>query len=336
MKTFSSILSFFLLLMLQVTVNAQNKDKVGPALNGFLQTDFMLKFQDMSSKASTVVQSFQAQSFNYPPHEVARVKIAYDKTARRFNQVLINIKADFLDNNKLKLISNSPEYYAKGLELEMYQLNDFYAQNFQQAVADVTGNQIDGNPVVLLLVQLISGISGTMDHFSKIKKEARRYNDQYLNQHLVQPYRFKMWDEITGGSTGGNLPYAGGAQPSYEPNGSQFPYGNQDPSNPYGGQGGYDPYNQGGNTPPSYDPYNQGGNQQPNYNPYNQENGGNQPTTDPFNQGMNTNNGTPTNQPMDWTLPQNNGNGGGFYDGGSMRQDSTKRKKAKAPNKDHQ
>ena len=37
---------------------------------------------------------------------------------------------------KLKYIQKFPDSYIKGLELELYQLSDFYAINFQQPLAD--------------------------------------------------------------------------------------------------------------------------------------------------------------------------------------------------------
>ena len=256
----------------------------------------------------------------------------------------------------MKLISNNPEYYAKGLELEMYQLNDYYAQNFQQTLADVTGNQIDGNPIVLLLVQLVSGISGTVDHFAKIKKEARRYNEAYLTQHFVNPYRFRMWNEISGGM----LPNVGGGQfPSNnQMGGNDFP---QDPFN----QPNYmeqNPMNNNQNFDPNYpsnNEMNNGMNQnQGNYNPNYQQNQGNQyyDPNYPSNNGMNQNQGnnnpnypqnqgyppqnnnptqgfgnntTPNNGMGDWTLPQGNNS----LDGGSNPDDSKKKKVAKAPEK---
>ena len=81
MKTFNTIFALSLILFFSNALSAQSKDKVGPALNGFLQTDMMLKFQDMRGQAETMVSSFQAQSFQFQPSDVARVQVSYDKNS---------------------------------------------------------------------------------------------------------------------------------------------------------------------------------------------------------------------------------------------------------------
>ena len=135
-----------------------------------------------------------------------------------------------MNSGKLKYITRYPESYSAGLELEIRNLSDFYSQNFQQALADVTGSQMDGSPLLFLLFDLVKFTGGAVSHFAKIRREARLYNDTYLNRHFIYPNRFKTWRELSQG--GLNDPYGGNTLSNMND-----PYGN-----PYTNQGN-DPYN---------------------------------------------------------------------------------------------
>ena len=270
-------------ILASVTLHAQ-KETITPALQNFLQTNFMQQFQDIRIQAEAQVRTFTQQAGQYQPQDVARVQIAYDQTAQRFNQLLEMVKQDFMDTGKLKYISKYPDSYSAGLELEIHKLSDFYSKNFQQALADVTGNQMDGSPLLILLFDLVKFTGSAVSHFVQIRREARTYNDQYLNRYFIAPNRFKTWRELTGAtyqdpySNQGynslpNDPYGNQTDPygnQTDPYGNQTnPYGNQ--TNPYGNQN-TDPY--GNQTNPygnqNTDPY---GNQT---NPYGNQN------TDPY------------------------------------------------------
>jgi len=262
-------------LLATISLHAQ-RETITPALQNFLQTNFMQQFQDIRIQAEAQVRTFTQQAGQYQPQDVARVQIAYDQTAQRFNQLLEMVKQDFMDTGKLKYISKYPDSYSAGLELEIHKLSDFYSKNFQQALADVTGNQMDGSPLLILLFDLVKFTGGAVSHFVQIRREARTYNDQYLNRYFISPNRFKTWRELTGGTY--QDPYSNQGYNSLpnDPYGNQTdPYGNQtDPygnqTNPYGNQN-TDPY---GNQTNPYgnqtDPY---GNQT---NPYGNQN------TDPY------------------------------------------------------
>ena len=135
------------------------------------------------------------------------LRIGYDQTAARFNQVLTNIKADFLNPKKLKFISKFPDDYLKGLELELYQLSDFYAVNFQQPLADAQAVDVDGGAVFLLISELIGLSKGLFSYFGQIRQNAKQYNEAYLQQHLYRPYRMRQWDEINQGGYDGYQNY---------------------------------------------------------------------------------------------------------------------------------
>lgn len=205
------ILTLFLTLTLTVVLSAQ-QNKVDDALLSFLNSEFMVKMNDMKIEAEAAVRTFKQQSMSLDPNAVKKVRIGYDQTATRFNQVLTNIKADFLNPKKLKFISKFPDDYLKGLELELYQLSDFYAVNFQQPLADAQAANVDGGAVFLIISELIGLTKGLFTYFGQIRQNARQYNEAYLQQHFYKPYRMRLWDEV---NQGGYDNYNNYSDPTY-------------------------------------------------------------------------------------------------------------------------
>jgi len=157
---------------------AQPNKKVGPALTSFLNTEFMLKYRDLRITAESAALSVQSnQSAGLAQSDVFRLRSAYDQTATRANQLLENIKQDFLMPKKLKTIAEFPEMYSDGLRYKLQELADYYSANFQQALADasvkVNGEEVDGSAVLLLVVELIGLTKGLASYFSAMKATCR-------------------------------------------------------------------------------------------------------------------------------------------------------------------
>ncbi len=209
-------------------VFAQPNKKVGPALSSFLNTEFMLKYRDLRIMAESAALSVQSsQSGGLAPSDVFRLRSAYDQTAIRANQLLENIKQDFLLPKKLKTIAEFPEMYSDGLRYKLQELADYHSANFQQALADasvkVEGEEVDGSAILMLVVELIGLTKGLAGYFSAMKRESRMYTDSYLQEHLVQPYRWRYWDELAGSTS----PYE-----KFDPN-MQMPYNDPYATDPF-------------------------------------------------------------------------------------------------------
>lgn len=214
-----AIFPILLLLISLSAVIAQPNKKVGPALSNFLNTEFMIKYRDLRIMAESAALGAQSnQSAGLAPADVFRLRSAYDQTATRANQLLENIKQDFLMPKKLKTIAEFPEMYSDGLRYKLQELADYYSANFQQALADasvkVKGEEVDGSAILLLVVELIGLTKGLANYFSDMKRESRQYTDGFLQEHLVQPYRWRYWDELAGSTS----PYE-----KFDPN-MQMPY----------------------------------------------------------------------------------------------------------------
>jgi hypothetical protein len=175
---------------------AQNNKIEGP-LGSFVNTPFMLKFKDLKIEAEAAVRRFKLQSHALDPQDVQKVQTGYEQSAYRFNQLLLGIKEDFMNKKKLKYIESFPDDYLRSLELELHQLSEFYAIHFTQPLADATAEQTDGSATLLLVVELVGLTKGLINYFSQVKQQSRQFNETYLQQHLIQPFKFRTWDEIS-------------------------------------------------------------------------------------------------------------------------------------------
>lgn len=211
------LLNFFLLLFAFVFVSissfAQTKFESDDPVNKLLDTEFMAKFMDMRVSAESSARSFKSQQEMYQSRDINRVRQAYDRTAEKFNFVLRGIKEDLLDKKKLKYIERYPDDYAKELELDMYKLSDFYANNYQQVLADVTDNQVDGSGVLLLIAGILDAsynIFGMVKNISNFvgKNKARKqyFNEQRLEKVLIEPHLWTMWIKLDAQNDGFEQP----------------------------------------------------------------------------------------------------------------------------------
>ncbi|MBK9336967.1 MAG: hypothetical protein IPM98_10410 [Lewinellaceae bacterium] len=192
-----------LLLLAGLAAAAQPNKKVGPALTKFLNTEFMVKFRDLRISAESAALNVQSSQGSLQQADLFRLRSAYDQTATRANQLLNNIKQDFLNSKKLNSIAEFPEMYSDGLGYKLQEIADFYAANFQQALADasISNEEVDGSAVLLLVIELIGLTKGLTSYFAEIRREARQYTEAHLQEHLVLPYRWRYWDELAGSAS---------------------------------------------------------------------------------------------------------------------------------------
>lgn len=185
-------------------LSAQPNKKLAPALGKFLNTEFMVKFHDLKLEAESAAMTVIAKEQKMKPDDVARVRTAFNQTAQRANKILEGIKQDFLDPKKLKSIEGMPDLYSDGLKLRLIELQEFYSMHFQQTLADATADQVDGSALLLIVTELINLTRGLTVYFAQMQREARMYTEDYLNQHLVKPHRWRYWNEVQSGEGNGD------------------------------------------------------------------------------------------------------------------------------------
>ena len=168
--------------------------QVNNAILKFKQTDFMLKFGDFKFHMESSAKNFISQQSKYKQDDVRKVQYAYEKTAARFNLVILSIKEDFLDKKKVDMINKFPDMYSDGLVGKMNELDKFYKANFQQTLNDVTNTE--GSTLILALIELIKSATDLSGYFKNMKYDKLSMSDDYIKKNLVDPVTFTTWADL--------------------------------------------------------------------------------------------------------------------------------------------
>lgn len=188
----SSFKLIIVLILLPIINLSAQSTKVNKAIKGFCETEFMTTFKEMKMEAESSVRSFKVEQRRYDSYDVNRVREAYDETARELNKVLYRIRDDFMDRRKMKYINEYPEDYTRALKGEMQELQDYFANNFQSKMADVR----DEVGFISIVMDVIRAAREVTSYIRSIKKSARQFKEEQLQELLIDPYRFRLWHEI--------------------------------------------------------------------------------------------------------------------------------------------
>ncbi len=165
-------------------------------LKQFTNTQFIREFLKLRESAETSVLAFKRRQSQYNEEDVHRVINAYNASAEYFNTVLFNIKNDLLDKQKRKFLVLYPHDYSKQIEADLYRAREFYTDTYVKEVTYLTGDAMGTGNFLAMLPTIITYLKSASELFKKIKAEMRKYNEKMLQQYLIEPYRFRSWDEI--------------------------------------------------------------------------------------------------------------------------------------------
>jgi hypothetical protein len=166
------------------------------ALKSLQETPFFNEFRELRDRSQTAVKNFKTIQGRYSAEEVENVVNAYNSSADYFNAALLNIKADLMHKEKRKYLINYPDAYSKQVEADLYRAKEYYANTFQKEVTQLTNGQITGSALIALLPQILKYTQLAIEVIKRVDSEIKKMNESILNQYLVEPYRFKHWDEI--------------------------------------------------------------------------------------------------------------------------------------------
>ncbi|MFZ2899970.1 MAG: hypothetical protein WA004_15190 [Saprospiraceae bacterium] len=164
------------------------------ALNYFLATPFMKEYVDIRGRAENDVRHFKKNQFRYSDEDIQLVMDAYNSSAEYFNMILGNIKADILDKEIRRYIVSYPLKYSKEVETDLFRAREYYSDTFETEYARVT--EEGTSLTVSTILGLIPYIKGAIGLFNQIQAEIKKWSEKFLDENLIEPYRFKYWDEI--------------------------------------------------------------------------------------------------------------------------------------------
>lgn len=186
----------FSIIMGLISTAAWSQSGAVAALNTLQQTAFFNEFKELKDRSETAVRNFKTIQGRYSEEEVANVASAYNSSADYFNAALLNIKKDLMHKEKRKYLISYPEAYSKQVEADLYRAKEYYANTFQKEVVQLTNGQITGSALIALMPQILKYTQLAIEVIRRVDNEIKKMNEAVLDQHLVEPYRFKRWDEI--------------------------------------------------------------------------------------------------------------------------------------------
>ena len=103
----------------------------------------------------------------------------------------------------MKTIKDNPEMYSNSLQYRLSELKDSYSQNFEKAVAEVTGTDAYSAIPLVAIFGLIKLAVDLGNYIAMVNYEAKRVKEEHLQMYFIEPYRFRNWEEIEIGA--GNI-----------------------------------------------------------------------------------------------------------------------------------
>lgn len=166
------------------------------ALQSLQNTQFFTEYKELRARSESAVKNFKLIQNRFSEEEIANVAYAYNSSAEYFNAALRNIKADLMQKEKRKYLINYPESYSKQVEADLYRAKEYYANTFQKEITSLTNGQITGSALITLLPQILKYAQLAIQVMKEVDSQIKKMNEAVLDQYLVEPYRFKNWDEI--------------------------------------------------------------------------------------------------------------------------------------------
>jgi len=195
------IIAFFLTCLMYFSLHiaeAQSK-KTMAALQQLTTSEFMVTFDSLGNVVEGTGRMAKNNSDVYDPEVLNELQAAYNTSVQRFNNVLLNMKADLLDPNKVKAMTIDPQVYSDSYKYRLNEASSNYEKTFltllQTANAE-EGQDIDG---VFTLATVMAIIEGTYQLFKlirQIRNEIKQFNDEQITQHFVVPHQILTWEEL--------------------------------------------------------------------------------------------------------------------------------------------
>jgi len=163
-------------------------------LNQLLSMDFFEKFDELKNNIEDNVIQVKLVEYKYDDEELEILMDSYNASAKYYNKILEDMKNDLLNRRERKKMIAYPDAYVANIGVRLENAEDFYANTFQEEYFDITGNTA---AIPWGLVNdIIKYSQVAIEVIKAVKAEVKKYNETLLGKHLVEPYRFREWDEI--------------------------------------------------------------------------------------------------------------------------------------------
>ncbi len=139
------------------------QDKLIKAIDVLSNTQALVIYDSLRTKAQDVLKAFKQVENRYSETSIQKIKIAYNASAKKFNQILFDFQNDLLDKKKRKLMIEHPDVYSASMMNKINEAKGFYATNFRNTIYTETNGDFTGFSVAAILaaIEVVSEIVKT-------------------------------------------------------------------------------------------------------------------------------------------------------------------------------
>lgn len=165
------------------------------ALEKLLETDFFDKYENTKTRVEKKVQRIKSYEHRYNDEDFESLQDSYYEVQQEYNQILKNIKNDLLDKRQIRYIIQNSEAYETQISKQLKYAKKS-AEEFERKYYELAPDEVSGRKDLLPIEDLINSLIDAIGMFQEIKAEAKRYNEELLEKHLMKNHRFKSWEDI--------------------------------------------------------------------------------------------------------------------------------------------
>jgi hypothetical protein len=189
--------AFFLIafLMLKVGVSAQSPatnpkmDEIIAVLEG---TEFIQDYKAYRDSTEAKVLELKLND-NWNAAEIGKVKIAYKQSKNKFDAIWSQLKRDLTNPATRKMLKKSPDRFVGSYQVNLDAAKKYCNNNFHVKADDLLKK--DGLSIDDLKI-LVGTFFELFNTFRSNQATNETFNAAYLDEKLIQPLRFKVWDKV--------------------------------------------------------------------------------------------------------------------------------------------
>lgn len=188
---------FFMLLMVAIACQTQAQgSKVTETLKVILGSNFLSKFDSIANVVETAGADAKNNKF-YTDEEKQHLQTLYKNSADKFNGLLTQIKFDFTDRKKLRLMFQAPKTYDYSYKHLLDEADEYYKSNFLQEVKSLNKKYgIEGFIDVATITAIIKIIGDIIVKINEYRRQIKKFTEDLLEDYLVRAHKVQPWSEL--------------------------------------------------------------------------------------------------------------------------------------------
>lgn len=197
-KSYFKAGTFLLLLCLCLCISAQTPSKkMLDAIDKISGTDFILQFDSLANVMEKLALQSKNRCAKLKPEEAEAIRTAYNTSVQKFNNILLEMKSDLLNPQKVKAMQLDPQVYSESYQRKFESALSYYQNSYLKTQSTVEGIEIlSPVAVVSAIIAIIHGGYEIFKMVQSIRAEIREFNEDFLLKYFINPHKIKTWEEL--------------------------------------------------------------------------------------------------------------------------------------------